>query len=281
LRKIYSGKGKFCRRRSVDNFIQEIKEVKKKYPLKRVIFYDDTFNLNDKWLMKFLDKYSTQIKIPFECNIRADLITERQAQALKSAGCYQITFGIETGNEQIRERLLKKRLKNKQIIRASKLLHKHKINFSTFNMISLPGETIEQAFETIKLNILIRTPVTYCSILQAYPKTEIAEYIQKRGFLDSYTPDMIPPAFYNYSLIKSKESRELINLHRFFITAVKFPFLIPLIKKLIRLPPNTIFDLIFLVSHLYMRKKDSNKGFRQLIKSGFRHVGLFLKNKRN
>ena len=46
---IYKNKGKIIRQRSVDNIIEEIKDVRKKYPLEVVKFVDDTFAINNEY----------------------------------------------------------------------------------------------------------------------------------------------------------------------------------------------------------------------------------------
>ena len=55
--------------------------------------------------------YKKEINIPFACLIRADLATDETVKLLKDAGCYLISFGIESGNENIRNTVLKKSFK--------------------------------------------------------------------------------------------------------------------------------------------------------------------------
>jgi len=62
---IYRGKGRWVRKRSVNNLIKEIKEVKIKYGIKTVRFSDDTFAMNKQWLKEFLIKYKKEINLPF------------------------------------------------------------------------------------------------------------------------------------------------------------------------------------------------------------------------
>ena len=44
-RRLYRGKGKVVRRRSVDNVIEEIEEVRNRYDIVLIFFSDDTFNI--------------------------------------------------------------------------------------------------------------------------------------------------------------------------------------------------------------------------------------------
>jgi anaerobic magnesium-protoporphyrin IX monomethyl ester cyclase len=253
LKKIYDGKGRYVRRRSVKNVIEELKAVKEAQGLDHVYFQDDTFVLDKKWLLDFLKEYKREISIPFMCLARANLLDEQLVRALKAARCRMVAFGIETGNEELRNNLLKKSLYNKDIIRCAKLLKKYKIKFRTYNMLGLPDETLENAFETLQLNALIKTDYPWCSIFQPYAGTELGEYAIKRGYLSSdFNPDDVP-LYYSKSIMQNKKDiNQIINLQRFFIVGVKFPFLIPLIKKLIKLPPNKFYELIFVVSYGYI-----------------------------
>jgi radical SAM superfamily enzyme YgiQ (UPF0313 family) len=273
LKKIYEGKGRYVRRRSVGNVIAELKLVKEKQGLKNVYFQDDTFVLDRNWLLDFLKEYKREISVPFMCLARANLLDEKIVRALKASKCRMVAFGIETGNEELRNNLLKKSLSNKDIIRCAKLLKKYKIGFRTYNMLGLPNETIENAFETLQLNALIKTDYPWCSIFQPYAGTELGEYAMKRGYLSAdFNPDDIP-AYYTRSVMQNKEDiNQIINLQRFFIVGVKFPFLIPLIKRLIKLPPNKLYEMIFVVSYGYTTIRCEKVSFKDFFWEGLKIV---------
>lgn len=258
LLRIYQSKGKYVRRKSPKYFLSEIKEVKDKYGFKVAIFDDDIFAIDAGWLLEFVPEFREQIKVPFACSIRVDVITEEIVRLLKKGGCFQVSFGVETGNEELRRLVLKKRISNKQIIEATKLLKHYKIPFLTNNMIGIPTETIEQATETIKLNARIGTDVPWCSILQPFPKTDIANFAIDRGLLEVDYDRNFEPSFFFKNQLKQDNIQQLWNLQKFFIIAVKFPILLPLIKHLIKLPPNKVFDFIFLCSYFSTYKRRHN-----------------------
>jgi radical SAM superfamily enzyme YgiQ (UPF0313 family) len=134
---------------------------------------------------------------------------------------------------------LKKNIKNEQIIKTADLIKKYRMKFMCSNMVGLPGETIEDVFETIRLNAQIKPDFPWCSIFQPYPKTELAEDALINHFFDSIDVDDLDCSFHNSSKL-IRNAREFTNLHKFFYWAVKYPFLTPIIKKLIKLPPNKI-----------------------------------------
>ena len=122
----------FIRRRSVGNVIKEIVETKNKFNFELVHFEDDTFNLDKKWLREFAEKYP---KFPFKCNVRANLMDEETAMLLKKANCISATFGIESGNDRIRNNIFKRNMSREHIVKCAKLLKKYHIRVKTENII--------------------------------------------------------------------------------------------------------------------------------------------------
>lgn len=243
--KIYKGKGKRFRQRSVDNVIEELRQVKEAYPLEFIIFVDDTFVLSQGWLEEFAEEYPQKIDLPFWCNTRANLVTEEQVRLLKKAGAFCVGMGIEAGNDHIRNELLKRNMSREQILSACRLLHEGGLNFTTHIMLALPTSNLEDDFETLQLNIECRPVYAHSYLFQPYPKTELGEFTRKEGWMAG-TLDDISDIAWDRSILKfpEEEKRQMENLQRFFAIAVEWPHLLPLIRFLIKLPRNRLFWLI-------------------------------------
>ncbi len=274
LKKVYNGKGGYIRQRSVENVISEILEVKKKYRLRTVLFEDDTFTLNKKWVMDFLKVYRKKIALPFIVSVRADLVDEKVIKTFKDSGCKSVFFGIETGNEKLRNELLKKNLSNRDILKTARLLHKYKIKFKTFNILGLPDETLENAFETLELNAKIRPTFPWCSIFQPYPRTELGTYSIEHNYVTNF--DNIKPYFFMASIMNKKDINKIVNLQRLFALGVKFPLTIPLIRKLVKLPPNFVFDLAFLLGYAYTYMGSEEVSILNRFTEGLDTIKVFL-----
>jgi len=242
---LYKNKGKIVRRRSVANVIKEIKEIKTKYPLGTVKFIDDTFNVDKEWLKEFCVKYKNEINLPFICNIRADLLTYEMASQLKEANCIIVYMGIETGNEKIRKEVLERNMSNEQILNACKMLKRNKIKIISQNMLGLPGETLENSFESILLNAKCKVDFPGFSIFQPYPKTVLANYAMSHGFFDNNF-EKFNPDFLHQTVLKMspKEKNQLENISNLSTLLALFPFLYFLIRFLIKLPKNKFYEFI-------------------------------------
>lgn len=244
--KLYQKKGKIVRKRSIENVINELKFIYKAYHPRRFQFWDDTFNIDYRWTLDFCDAYSKEIHLPFSVTPRVNLVDEEIVKALKNAGCITIGTSIESGNEHIRNNLLKRGISEKQTIDACNLFNKYGIKILMGNMVGLPDETLDMVFETMSLNIKCKPSYSWVSIFQPFPGTELSNYSIEKGYFNGDF-DSLDGSFYNKSVLKIKNIRKMERLHHLFSLGVAFPVLIPLIKILIKLPLNRFYRLFFIL----------------------------------
>jgi len=64
------------------------------------------------------------------CNTRANLVTADQVRLLKAAGCHSVSMGIESGNDRIRNELLKRQMSQEQLLEAARLLREGGLRFA-------------------------------------------------------------------------------------------------------------------------------------------------------
>jgi anaerobic magnesium-protoporphyrin IX monomethyl ester cyclase len=126
----------------VQAVVDEVRWVRDHYPLEFVVFVDDTFVLSPGWLAEFAAEYPRQVGLPFFCNTRANLVTAEQVRLLREAGCHTVSMGVESGNDRIRNDLLKRQMSREQILDAARLIHEGGLRLTTTNMIGLPTSTL-------------------------------------------------------------------------------------------------------------------------------------------
>jgi anaerobic magnesium-protoporphyrin IX monomethyl ester cyclase len=245
LGELYRGKGRRFRLRSVDNVLDEVLWVREHYPLEFVVFVDDTFVLSEGWLAEFAEKYPQRIGLPFFCNTRANLVTSEQVQQLKEAGCHCVSMGIETGNDRLRNDLLKRQMSREQILEAARLIRDGGLQLTTTNMIGLPTSTLEDDWQTLELNAQVRPSYAHVFIFQPYPRTELGEFTREHGWMVGSFDD-IGEVAWDHSVLRFDEAhkRALSVLQRFFAIAVEWPWLVPLVKRLTVVPDNRLFWLL-------------------------------------
>lgn len=273
LRAIYSNKGRYVRFRSPENLIGEIKEVGSMHGLKSIYFMDDLFALDQEWLKEFASLYKKEVKRPFVCSANVNTLNEEVIRLLKDSGCHAVSFGIETGSERLREALLNKGITNSQIEGVARLFKKYRLKFITFNMIGLPGETVHDALETVRLNIKIGADYPRCSILTPYPGTRISECFRDKIKIKDID------SIYQQSKISFDvpDPGGLYNLHYFFQTAIIFPYLFGLIKRLIIMPPNILFRLWWVIVYFFVIVRSEARAPVQTLISALRTFGPILR----
>jgi len=264
MRDMYKGKGKYVRIREIDRAIDECKRLLAETNAEIIYFADDVFGMKKQWLYDFLEVYKKEVNVEFICLVRADIVAsdEQYAYKLAEAGCKSVFFGIESGNENLRNKVLNKQLTDKQILDAAKLLHDAGITFRTYNIVGLPDETLEDAFSTVELNIKIKADYPWCSIFSPFPGTELTDYAFNKGYLGKeFDYDSLDKSFFLETKLQIPHKREIQNLQKFFQTAVLWPWTYPLIKRLIKLPSNIFFKAWFGLIYFYIYIKSEKRNF--------------------
>jgi len=241
--RLYDFDGRVVRRRSVDNVIGELRVLRTKYPVELVVFQDDIFILDADWIREFAQRYRTEIAIPFHCHLRANLVTEEVVTALAEAGCVSVKMAIEAADEGIRNDLLKRGMTREQILRATALVRDAGIVLVTQNILGSPGETIAQAMETLRLNILCKPSYAFATLLQPYPRTEIGEYAREHGLLMGDPSEADHPSFFDRSMLRLQDRVGMERLRMLFPLIVEWPAMIRILPLLLRLPLGGMYGL--------------------------------------
>ncbi|MBM3251251.1 MAG: B12-binding domain-containing radical SAM protein [Candidatus Omnitrophica bacterium] len=181
LKNIYSDNGPYLRFKSVARALEEIKIYIDKINPSWLGFDDDSITKNKEWLKEFCEKYPKVSSIPFHCNSFPSAINSEVCRMLKSAGCRVIGIGVESGDEEIRIKTLKRPIKNQDIIAAFKCAKDAGLLTHSFNMIGIPGETKECFKETVKLNRVIQPDYFQLTVFYPYEGTQLYEVVRQKG----------------------------------------------------------------------------------------------------
>ena len=248
---LYKDKGKYIRCFSPQRIIQEITNARERYAFKSVDFHDDLFTYDYDWLTSFLSLYKKEVNLPFICQVKANMMTDDIACALKDAGVSMVRFGLESGVERIRNKILKKGIKDKHIFECSKILRRNGVKFGTFNIIGIPLESIDDAWKTVEMNIRIKTYFPWASVLIPYPRTDIARIaIQAKLLPQQYDYNCLPASYFSSSPLNLPQKHIFENIQKVFYFAVKYPWTYPALKRIVRLKVPMFFKILFGLSFL-------------------------------
>jgi radical SAM superfamily enzyme YgiQ (UPF0313 family) len=225
--RMFRGCGAPVRKKSVGYLLEEIRGVRAAYPLRNLVFQDDTFILDRKWLLEFRERYPAAVGLPFTCNIRADLMDDEVARALKESGCTHVNWSIESGDPELRNGLLRRGMSDGQILATGETLHRHGLRFRIGNVVALPGESVAQMLRTVEMNIRVRPFLAQANIFVPFPGLELTRSAVERGLYRERPQSELPRDFFAETVLEypEKEKEEIAKLVCLFPYFVAMPFL--------------------------------------------------------
>ncbi|MEI6058803.1 MAG: radical SAM protein, partial [archaeon] len=169
--------------RSAKSLIEEVEFLIKKYGFKEFHIVDDLFTINKKRVIEFCELLiKKKIKIIWKCGngVRVGTVDLELLQAMKSAGCYSISYGVESGNQEILNKM-KKGQTLEQVEKAVSLTKRVGIECVCFFMFGNIGENEKTMRETIAFAKKLDPDFALFSIMVPYPATEVRRIIEKEG----------------------------------------------------------------------------------------------------
>lgn len=184
LKRAYPNRKHYARFRSPGRSIQYIQNLRARFPnIKYLNITDNILPLDREWFLDFAARYRAEVGLPFVCRWRHNLVTPELVAALKDAGCYLIHFGLESGNDEIRRRVINRQMSNDQIAAAHALCREAGIATLTYNMVGLPHETKAKFLDTVKLNARVRPNRIVLSVFYPYPHTDLHDLSERENLL--------------------------------------------------------------------------------------------------
>lgn len=179
--------------------ISLITDLKDKFGIREVCFYDDTFTVDKPRLQKICEALQkNRLDITWSCLGRVDLADKETLKLMKKSGCWLISYGVESCSEDILK-LHKKRIDLNQVERAIRLTHDAGIRTRGFFMIGNPLET-QKSIEAMR-KFVFRIPLDeiHISFFTPLPGSEAYDFAAKYGTfddnwqaMDMYSPNFVP-----------------------------------------------------------------------------------------
>lgn len=184
---IYLNKYKktYLRYRPVEQAIEELQFLQKKYSPKGYFFGDEMIMSNGNHATSLLNTFKQKFNLSYGCMLRVEHVNEENVRLLKETGCVYVGLGVECGNEEFRIKYLHRNMSNSQIECAYSLLRNAGIETCSFNMIGYPFENDNQLTEdTIELNKKINPNKVQISIFYPFPGTKLYEHCINLNLID-------------------------------------------------------------------------------------------------
>ncbi len=147
---------------------------------KEVNFEDDLLTLNHKHVNAVCDEIIARgLKFNWSAFARADTVTPEILEKMRAAGCTWVSYGVESGNQQILD-LVKKKLTLEKVRYAVAIAKEAGVKVLASFIIGLPGETKETLKDTMDFAQEIQTFYGF-HVLAPFPGSEVREEADKYG----------------------------------------------------------------------------------------------------
>ena len=195
LNRVQGGSGRI-RRRSVDRVIEEISHARSTIPgIAFINFIDDHFLTDREWTVEFCRKYREQVELPFMIRATPATIKDKAIGQLKEAGLAVLQTGVQSGSERIHRTIFHRSFDRDAVLRAAKVLHRHKVKAVYDFIIENDFETDEDRNRTIELMLELPAPYEVnLFVLTVFPKTDLEAMYKERNMkprIDPYKSDYL------------------------------------------------------------------------------------------
>lgn len=155
------------RYRSGKNVRSELEYLIRRYGIQGFAIVDDNFIVNKKKVTEICDVIA-DLELKWSALSRVDTVNQKLLERMKTAGCLEIKFGVESGSETIL-RAMNKNITREMIMMAITTAYALGINVKVFFMHGFPGENTETTRETIYLLERLRPMILRVSLFRFTP----------------------------------------------------------------------------------------------------------------
>jgi len=173
--------GNQCRAYGPNYTFNLFKDLRYNYGVKEILIEDDTFIISRGRIQEICERIITEkLDISWSCLGRADSVDPEILGVMRRAGCWHISYGIESGDQEILK-AMRKQLNLEQIKRAVHWSKEAGLYTKGFFMVGFPGESEKSLASTLSLALSL--PLDDMSIMQLtpFPGSDIYETVEGYG----------------------------------------------------------------------------------------------------
>ena len=175
--------GKKLRKRPVRTIVDEIENNIKRFKVKDFFIWADTFTADRGYVKEFSREIVARgIEISWTCNSRVDTVDREMLSLMKAAGLWMISFGLESGNNEVLEQTGKKITVEQSKVAVS-MAHELGIKTSGHFVLGLPGETEASMRDTLTLALDLPLDIAQFYAAAPFPGTSLYDLASQKGWL--------------------------------------------------------------------------------------------------
>lgn len=175
---------------SPEYIVEHLKLLNRDYGIRHVFFYDDLFTTDRARVARFCElKERAGLKVTYNCIARLEHVDGELLALLKRSGCWQVNFGIESGDPE----LIKKHRKFyglDEVQQKLRMVRETGMRVKGLFMLGLPGETVESIRRTIDFALALPLDEINVTKFTPFPGAPVYADIRDHGEFDENWPLM-------------------------------------------------------------------------------------------
>lgn len=194
----------------------EIDHLVERYGAREITFWDDTMTLNKKWMYELCDRLiERKLDVVWSCFAAINTITPDLLAKMKAAGCWNVFYGIETPDENLKKHIrIQKFGSLEHVRRIVRQTQAAGIEVRAAFMVGLPGETAAAAMKTLEMAIQLEPDYAQWNYTVPYPGTELWTEMAKYGRLIARDWGEFSNWYPSYLPFDYKDAEELVRLRK-------------------------------------------------------------------
>lgn len=165
--------GKSCRFFSVDYVFAMMRTLRDKFGVQEIAFEDDSFTANKTRIVSLCERLIREgLRSSWTCLGRVDVVEQEILRLMHRAGCWQISFGLESGDQGILQ-AMKKGANLDQARNAVETAARCGIHTKGFFIVGFPGESTASVERSIAFAKSLRLHDITVSQFTPFPGTDI------------------------------------------------------------------------------------------------------------
>lgn len=176
--------GNRCRAYSPAYAVRLVRDLCERHGVRELLIEDDTFVIVKARVREFCERViAARLGVSWSCLGRADRVDPELLRLMRRAGCWHISYGIESGDEAILA-AMHKRLDLDQIRQAVAWSREAGLRTKGFFIVGFPGETPASLDRTRRLALTL--PLDDISVMQMtpFPGSELYRIAGDYGTVD-------------------------------------------------------------------------------------------------
>jgi radical SAM superfamily enzyme YgiQ (UPF0313 family) len=256
--------GRKVRMRSAESVVEEIELLIRRYGVREIAFVDDTFTIRPKRIYEIFDLAARrELRFPWTCMSRINTVNEELLRYMKANGCWYVSFGIESGDQDILKEI-RKNIRLPDVERVTEICRRIGLSTKGFFIVGHPKESPATIDRTIEFARRLKLDHVVVTINTPMPGSYQYEHARDYGDLDDsswsefnyWRPVFVPRGMTRDQLLSKHQE----FLKRFYLR----PGLLLRHARMLLADPNTLIQIWNLAKDFVhsIKSRTSRRGSR-------------------